>query len=310
MSVNHDLTQQSQTMSPHSSTVMPKRMPAYEKRERWMAVISASFQPITVFHFAKLRALDTVDLLDDLEAEIADMERRLEGFIPTGRLVWFWKGVYHMLKSMFHGYHDILTRLAKFEWTWWIHEDETTRLHLRAKKESMIKYLAVYDWVVSILQIAIKSSFEEVRPWFLTSWPTIRNVTASGRRSSCSEIDRSNTTAFAERATAEMDMLHWTQSLEGELRSTMHELQDQYDQGKVFEHYVHHLQWTLDKDRREWEEDRKENGEDDWEIWPLPDGSLKSEGLDAPGSKSQQRHSPVNGVPIWQEDEELQTIFS
>lgn len=275
-----------------------------------MAVISASFKPITVFHFAKLRALEAVDLIDELEAEIADTERRLDGFIPTGRLVWFWKGVFHMLKSLSNGYYDILTRLANLEWTWWMHEDETARLHLRAKKESLIKHLAVYDWVVSILQIAIKSSFEEVRPWFLTSWPASRNITANNRRSSCSEIDRCITVAFTERATAEMDMLHWIKSLEEELRSTMHELQNQYDQGKVFEHYVHHLQWTMDEERREWEKDRKEAGEDDGEIWPFPDDSLKPEDLDIPGSKGQQRHVPVGGVSTWQEDEELRNIFS
>lgn len=275
-----------------------------------MAVISASFHPATVFHFAKHRALEAVDLLDDLEADIIDIETRLGRYIPTSRLLVFWKGVFHTLKALSAGYYQILLCIKNSEWTWWIGEDEDRKNHLRIQKESMIKHLAVYDWILSVLKIAVKDSFEETRPWFLKSWPTTQNSAKLHRRLSCPEIENPTTTEQAERMALDLGILRWTQYLDGELRSTMRELQHQYNKGKVFEHYVHHLQWTMDEEREAWAEDKEEHGEDGWQPWPYPDESLKAEALDVPEGQSQQRHYPVGGVPTWQEDEDLQAIFS
>lgn len=267
-----------------------------------MTVISASFHPFTIFRFARKRGLQANDLIDELKEEMANIEMRLKTFLPVKRLSTFWKGIHDILRVLEEGYLGILHRLAKFEWTWWRIRDKTQQSLHRARKESMIKSLVVYDWVLSLLQNAFDISFRTSRPWFLDRRTEHRKVDTVQRRFSCH--DRGNYTAadIHERAITEMSMIRWTTFLEQQLLTTMNDLQHQYNKGKAFEHFIRNVQWTNEEEERDWEQDEIE--------WPYPDCSLNSEELDAPGSKALARHSPINGVPSWQEDEELRDFFS
>lgn len=90
----------------------------------------------------------------------------------------------------------------------------------------------------------------------------------------------------------------------------MCEVQKEYDNGKVFEYYVNHLQWTYEEERQAREDENLETGHVE-HYRPVPSIALKPAGLDMPEAKACQRHLlPHGGVPTWQEDEELKAIFS
>lgn len=285
------------------------RMPLHEKRAGWIALISASFERITIFGYARHRGLESLDLISSLENEIADMEKRLRGFVPTKHLLAFWKSIVEILQALADGYYDTLTKLADFKWSWWECGDEGEILSIQLEKQSIIKRLAVYDWVISILRIAVTSSFEDSRPWFLSGPPMPQSEAVVQRRLSCPETRARAPLRNSERMTVEIGILRWTQLLEEELRVTMGELQREYNQAGVFEHYIYNLQWTMEQEKEVWEQDKRKEGKEDGETWPYPDDSLKPQGLDMPGSKQQQRHSPVGEVLAWTDDEELRTLF-
>lgn len=249
-----------------------------------------------------MRALQASDLVDELKQEMVNLEIRLKTYLPAKRLVTFWRGVYDILQVLEEGYLDILHRLARFEWTWWRIEKKDQRPLIRRRKESMIKSLAAYDWVLSLLQNAFESSFQKNRPWFLDSQTKTRNGNAMQRRSSYHDDGNYTATDIHERVITEMSMIRWTRLLEGKLLTSMDDLQSQYNKGAVFEHFIRHVQWINEEEERDWEQDEIQ--------WPYPDCSLKLDGLDTPGSKPLERHAPVDGVPLWQEDEELRDLFS
>lgn len=292
----------SEPASEVSAAVMPKSARSYQRRELWVTIISASFQPITVFRFARNRALEVVDLIGDLDTEIVNMEKRLDGYIPADRLLAFWKGVLDILKVLDRGYLDILRRLANLEWKWWNHAGKDEGARLRVRKESMIKFLAVYDWVLSLLQNAITSSFDGNRPWFLKSWTQNRQVVGVQRRSSCPENSKHITTEVREKVAIEFGILRWTQALEVQLAQSLLVMQRQYDKGRVFEHYVCHIQWRGKEEREDWQEDGFK--------WPYPDDSIKLKGKNVSGTESLEMHRPMDRVPSWQEDEELRAFVS
>lgn len=280
--------------------IMPDRLLAHEKRERWSTAISASFRPITVFRFARKRALEANDLLVLVEEEIEEM-KRLAKYIPLKRLQSFWRGVCHTLRALHEGYFDILTRIADLQWTWWRYKDEELRNHFRIRAHSMIKHLAVYDWLLSLLQNAFTSSFEDYRPWFLAPFEDTQRFAVPQRRASFSGFTRKMTDAVYEKTVTELSILRWTRLLEEQLQTSISEMQQQYDQGKVFEHYVSNLQWTGEQEKHEWKQERLR--------WPYPDHLLKLKGVNDKTSKLFKRHSPPGDVPVWKDDEELQKFL-
>lgn len=267
-----------------------------------MTVISASFHPFTIFRFVRERALQASDLTDELEEEMMNLEMRLKTYLPAERLLNFWKGVREILELLKTGYLDMLHRLAKYEWTWWRIRDRTQWSSLRVRKESMIKSLVAYDWILSLLQNAFASSFQKHRPWFLHSRIEHRQDDAVRRRYSYHDHGSYTATETQERVAVEMSMIRWTTFLEEQLLSSMENLRNRYNGGKAFEHFIRHVQWVNEEEERDWEQDEI--------LWPYPDCSLKLEELDIPGSKAVQRHGPVDGVAAWQEDETLRIMFS
>lgn len=267
-----------------------------------MTVISASFHPFTIFRFARERGLQAGDLADELEEETMNLEMRLKMYLPAGALLKFWRGVHDILKVLAAGYLDLLKQLARYEWRWWRVRDRRQWSSLRARKESMIKSLVVYDWVLSLLQNAFASSFQEHRPWFLNSRAEHRQVDTVRRRFSYHDQGDYTAADMHEKAAVEMSIIQWTKFLEEQLLTSMKGMQSLYNNGKLFEHFICHVQWVNEEEERDWEQDEIK--------WPYPDCSLNLEELDKTRSKAFQRHAPVNEVPAWQEDVELRCMFS
>lgn len=241
-------------------------------------------------------------LTDELEEEMMNLEMRLKTYLPAQRLLKFWRGIHDTLGLLAGGYLDILDRLAEYEWTWWRIRNRTQWPMLRARKESMIKSLVAYDWILSLLRNAFASSFQEHRPWFLYSRFEHRQVDAVQRRYSYHDHGSYTAAETQERVAVEMSMIQWTTFLEERLLTSMRDLRNQYNNGKAFEHFIRHVQWVNKEEERDWEQDEIK--------WPYPKCSLKLEELDIPGSKALQRHAPVDEVAAWQEDKALQSMFS
>lgn len=287
---------------------MPRRPPSHELRERWMIAIAASFHPITVFRFARERAFEVNDLRNDLEWNIVKLEKIMDDCWSAAPLLTFWRGIFRTLGALDKEYLDILKCLADSEWIWWQQRDAIRRNQLRSRKESMIKHLAVYDWILVLLYRAYWSSFQDYRPWFLDFSNKLPIRTASGRRvsSDCifddSGVVTTDSDWIDQRMCFELAVSRWTRFLNQQLMSSMLDTQKHYNNGRVFEHYVRQLQRSNDEEKLDWEMDNIK--------WPYPDYSLKVEGLDVPDSRFNQRHAPLYGVPSWAEDLELRELSS
>lgn len=270
-------------------------------RERWMTSI-ASLHQITVFRFAKSRALQVSDLMIDLQWEIVRLEQSLTTRWPASRMLEFWQKIEKLLKILDVGYMNILQRLSNSEWQWWRGEDTARRHELRDKKESIIKILAVFEWIFLLVQSAFESSFKECRPWFLDFGRRPLNPMCPQRRRSWHSSTDETITPVSDWISVDVAILRWVQYLEEQLESSMSIIPLQYNKSVIFEHYVFQVQRAVEEEISDWAEDGIK--------WPYPDYHLKLSEIDILDSKFIRRHSPRDNVPCWEEDQELRALLN